>query len=308
LNRDGTTCTANCRRYTDPTGFKPKRPKKDEPPIHWEPLRETNSRGYETKQQHVTAHIGTLAVPSTMTRAEVNAKTSPNPTYNYAEESLLVIDRLKNLNDETKLEIEFFNDKLDVVMTIVDKVVQSGASFEQVLNYAVGMTGAEYDAIIVAWKEKVKHDRIRPTSWIHSQMAGQTIDAWVPNEGVKPILAQNFEAFVRVMPHSEYVSGSACICQALADFTDDWLSSNLGITNSISVSTPFWAAGSSNIEPGIVPADALQITYENMHALKSACGESRLHGGMHFSASVTEGYALCAGIGNGAALVANELW
>ena len=38
-------------------------------------------------------------------------------------------------------------------------------------------------------------------------------------------------------------------------------------------------------------------TYANMQELASKCGESRLWGGMHFSASIPGSYELCDGVG-----------
>lgn len=307
LDRDGTPCTANCRRYTDPTGYEPKQTG-NSASTHWQPLLETNGCGYETKQQHVTPHIGTLAVPSTMSRTELDERVAPRPKYNYQREANQVIRRMSNLSDRKKMKIEFFDDKLDVIMAVIDKIVKEGATFEQILNFSVGLTGAEYDATILAWKEKVRHDLIRPTTWIKNNMARDTIEVWIPNKGVMPILGKNFEAYVRVMPHSEYVSGSACICQALKDYTDDWLSSTLNKNDSISVETPQFLPGSSRTEPGLVPEMKMKITFADMEDLKDSCGKSRLHGGMHFSASVDNGYELCDGIGQGAAAIANELW
>lgn len=307
LNRDGTPCTANCRRYTDPTGYEAATIG-EEASIRWQPLLETNGCGYESKQQHVTAHIGTLAVPSTMTREELNAYTAPDPNYSYKVEANKVINRMSRLNDMKKLRIEFFDNKLNVVMLLIDKIVKSGARFEQVLNYSVGLTGAEYDAVIIAWKEKVRHDLIRPTSWIQNNMAEAKIESWVRNTGTTSFKGKNFEAYVRVMPHSEYVSASACICTALKDYTDDWLVSNLNMTESISIEVPPYEPGSSKTEPGLVPEKTKRLKFHTMDNLKEHCGKSRLHGGMHFTASVDNANELCSGVGNNAAEIANSLW
>ncbi len=98
------------------------------------------------------------------------------------------------------------------------------------------------------------------------------------------------------MPHSEYVSGSACLCQGLYEFTDSWLSSNLGIDNSIPIELNF-DKFSSRVEGGVVPAEDITVTYENMYAVRTACGDSRLMGGMHYTKSVPDAYELCQGVG-----------
>ncbi len=40
------------------------------------------------------------------------------------------------------------------------------ATFEAGSAFLVGYTSAEHDATVVAWKEKVRHDLVRPTTFI----------------------------------------------------------------------------------------------------------------------------------------------
>jgi len=312
LDRDGSLCTANCNRYTDPTGYEPdtnyKRDKKNKF-IHWQPLTEINGRGYETKQQHVVPHIGKLGKPSTMTRKEMNSRVAPKPNYKYQAEARKVLKRMRKLNDEKKMLIEFFDDKIDLIVVMINTIAQQGVSFEQLINYVVGVTGAEYDSIILSWKEKVRHDLLRPTTWIQNNWGYKTMSTWVAFEKeVMEIKGKNFEAYVRVMPHSEYLSGSACLCHAVMEFTDDWLQNNLGMNSSVAVTLPEFPPGSSKVEPGMVPSETVSVVYPNMKKLRNACGNSRLHGGMHFGASVVNAYDLCKGVGNGAADKAKSLW
>ena len=254
-------------------------------------------------------HIGKLGKLSTMTREEIEARVAPNPNYQYPAEAKKVLQRMRKLNDEKKMLIEFFDDKIDLIMTLINNVIQQGVSFEQLMNYIVGVTAAEYDSILLSWKEKVRHDLIRPTSWIKNNWGNKTISSWVALETeVKTIKGKNFESYVRVMPHSEYLSGSACLCQALMEITDDWVESNLGMNSSIAITLPEFPPGSSKTEPGMVPLEAVNVAYSNMRELRTACGKSRLHGGMHFRDSVANAYDLCMGVGNSAANKAKSLW
>lgn len=36
--------------------------------------------------------------------------------------------------------------------------------YERLVHFALGYTAAEFDAVIMAWKEKVNYDMVRPTS------------------------------------------------------------------------------------------------------------------------------------------------
>ena len=62
-------------------------------------------------------------------------------------------------------------------------------------------------------------------------------------------------------------------------------------------------AGSSKTEPGAVPASDMILQYSNWSDIQRACGQSRLHGGMHFSKAVPAGEELCSGI---ASLIVNK--
>ena len=67
-------------------------------------------------------------------------------------------------------------------------------------------------------------------------------------------------------------------------------------------------AGSSKTEPGLTPSEELNLVAPNMLELRNMGAQSRLDGGMHFTASIFASYALCEGVGNEAAIYASQLW
>jgi hypothetical protein len=311
LNSDGTKCLANCRRYNDPTaqfetksknkkkstkrGKKKKGTKNNK--NKWKPLVEDNSRGYFVRQEHVTPHIGLIGKTSILTREELDARSLDDPQYNYDEEARLVIQRMSELSPKDKMLIEYFDDKLKVALSIAQTLVTAGTTFEQTLNFLVGFTSSEYDSVLLTWKEKVRHNLIRPTTWIQENLSDEVFMTWAgPMAGKQEIQGKNFEAYIRVMPHSEYVSGSACLCQSLYEFTDSWINTHLGKEDSIEIELSF-KKHSSIIEPNFNPPEDISVLFDNMLNFRDACGESRLKGGMHFTASVPDGYQLCEGIG-----------
>lgn len=338
LSNDGTPCTANCRRYADPTGYYSvyRWGANGDQKHRWRPLLENDGRGYETRQQHVAPHIGFTASRRLLTDEDYLGRSVPDPEYDYDTEARLVTDRLRATagNDMTKVTIEFFNDKIQVAFAVIASVASHGASFEQILNYVVGLTASEYDATLLAWREKVHHDLIRPTTWIQEEMGEEDFDTYAgPYQGSQNIKGKNFESYVRVMPHSEYVSGSGCICTAMAQFTDAWMEATDGqlappgmapftFTSGNSIPIPVandnppgapgareppFVQGSSKSEPGVTPASDITLMYPTMTALRDACGQTRLDGGMHFTDSVARSYELCDGIGDVGATYSMEL-
>jgi len=338
LARDGSKCTHNCRRYTDSTGYESGMNKDIHAKFRWQPMLEDNGRGYFTEQQFVTPHIGTTAKRAILSEYDFTSRLAQGVTYNkphkdHKVEARKVAERLRltATDDFRKAKIEFYDNKIAVTFAILGSVAAYGPTFEQIVNFSFGLTASEYDSILVAWKEKVTHDRIRPTTWIQNKMAEEDFVTYGgPYQGVQTIKGKEFESWSRVMPHSEYISGSACICQSLKDYTDEWMDRSVTVNNkgvflhklpgyegapvfspggsiAVAIATdqtgraaPF-RAGSSSTEPGKTPATDLTLVVESMTELRDQCGQSRLDGGMHFAQAVEHAYPLCEGIGQQAA-------
>ena len=99
------------------------------------------------------------------------------------------------------------------------------------------------------------------------------------------------------MPHAEYPSASACVCQSWSDAIIDYF----GVDNVIgTIGGPLvrsTAAFSSIIEPLSTPNESLTYFYSSFSQINQRCGDSRIEGGMHFSQSVPAGRQLCNSIG-----------
>ena len=111
----------------------------------------------------------------------------------------------------------------------------------------MGYTAAQYDAMVSAWKEKRRWDRVRPTTVI-KRRGDELITTYAgPYKGSQTIKARDFEAYQRVMPHSEYPSGSGCICMSGCEYTLKWLRDRAGRNDkSFSLSMKFPAGSSVN--------------------------------------------------------------
>jgi hypothetical protein len=158
----------------------------------------------------------------------------------------------------------------------------------------------------IAWKEKIKFDLVRPTTVIH-RLGSRRIRTWAVG-GVQEFEARDFEAYNRVMPHSEYVSGSACLFESQKDLVNGYLTA-IGLDpTSFPIAFPTMGVGSSTVEPGVVPAQPITLEYPNVNIMAEVGGISRLNGGMHFDASVSGAQKLCSGIGHHAVVGSAALY
>jgi hypothetical protein len=299
------------------SGYTPKNSPYDVSPTQsndrWEPLLEDNGEGFFYFQEHVTPHIGEKAKFKFLPENDRQQRKAPPPKYSRSRfsEALDVIERMKQLDDIQKIQVEIFDVKTYVTSALgqafIAKTLSDNyqdqelgkdghiLSWERFIHYAHGLGTAEYDATVIAWKEKVRYDLIRPTSVI-KKLDGRDITTWTPN-GVKTIPARDFEAYIRVMPHSEYISGSACIFEAQKVYVEHYLTT-IGLDyDNFPVTFQTIPAGGSIAEPGVVPAQPLALSYPNVAAMARAGSDSRLDGGMHFPDAVTNAELICAEIG-----------
>jgi len=163
-------------------------------------------------------------------------------------------------------------------------------------------TMIETDAVIVTWKEKVRHDLIRPPSYSAWVMAEKNVTGM---DGL-PVSTKHWSPLIRVMPHAEYPSGSMSICQSVVDFTLTYINEFYNLTE---LDTD-WAMSAGGAAPSIGSRMFPQADWSatlNLTELARVCGESRLWGGMHFTESVAAGKKLVEGYGAAATDWAVEL-
>ena len=312
-------CTANCQHYKDTTGYYPRNHPTGKPELngtkyvvegndmYWQPLVDNDGYGFFSAQEHVTPHIGFTAQTKLYDSVD-DMPDAPAPNYDFYAESLQVVERVKETSGDAmkKQKIAFYDNKLLVVNLIEAEARKKFKySFEEELLFIEGTSAGEHDATIMAWRAKVKHDLVRPTTVIHrwgSDMLS-TFGGDKSHDGPVDVAARDFHAFQRVMPHSEYPSGSSCICTAYAEFADAFTQDNYGGTIS---NIPFGAAGDGTgfgcdkaQDPSLFVSLGCNDSFviPDMPSLIKECGQSRLWAGFHFTAAVTEGEKMCAGIG-----------
>lgn len=322
VTEDVVRCTGNCVPYRDTYGYEPRNhPTNRIDPItkynvsgsdmYWQPLLEDDGLGYFSRQEFVTPHIGFHA--KYKLRDPASVPNLPDPNYDYRLESLKLINHvLDSASNKTKWDMITFYDRKFLVRLMIQEVMKEQFSeeytFEDELLFVFGLSAAEHDAVLHAWRQKVVHDLVRPPTVIHrwGEDILYTFDGNRKNPGITDSLAaRDFQAFIRVMPHSEYPSGSSCMCKSYAEFTDAYTTSmfkrNLsdmywgygGVDfgcSELSVEDPIRADFLGCKQGGFVIRDMPDLVYQ--------CSESRLWGGMHYRAAVDAGYELCTGLGS----------
>jgi hypothetical protein len=275
-------------------------PKKTED--RWQPLLETDGRGFLYNQEHVVPHIGYTGKSMFYSDEFICSQTAPPPDYDYEEEVSKLLARMASLTDLQKMSIEWFDNKIQSVSPAFGQFTSAlglTRNMWDTIWIDIAVCDVVYEATLVVWKEKVRYDRVRPPSIAHKLFEGEMVTTYAGVDengvsyGTQTFLAQEWTPYIRTMPHGEYPSASACVCESFAELmrliwgTDD-------ITGYIGKPIRFVRpAFSSRIEPGSTPAEPVTIEFNSWTEFSNICGESRIDGGMHFEPSVPAGQNLC---------------
>lgn len=286
-------------------------------PLRWQPLVQPVGRTGEFRAQvHVIPHVGE-AKPLALTKDDLDDRVSESPYNNpNGRDSLGKADRelmeslirkyfrtSRLLTVQQRFEAALWENKLlslggfiPFYRTIFDEITD----FENAWWF-MGEMIAQYDAVIVAWREKRRNDLVRPTTIIRRLWEGRIVSAFVNTDvGVKRVRAEEFEPLLPTQPHSEYPSASATICTASLENLRAAFNDKFGDN----FTEPAFVLP---VIPGvfrILPDEGVRfdLVYETLEEAAKGCGLSRLYGGVHFGPSVREGLRLGRGIGRKAYL------
>jgi hypothetical protein len=158
------------------------------------------------------------------------------------------------------------------------------------------VANAVFDASIGAWSAKIHYDYVRPVTAVRFLKQGQKIRAWAgPGLGTRVIEGEAWVPYqvstFRTPPFAEYVSGHSTFSAAGATVLRRFLGTD---SYGACVTIP---AGSSKVEPGVVPAQAMELCWDTFWSAAEEAGISRLYGGIHFRQGNEEGLILGRHIG-----------
>lgn len=280
-------------------------------PLRWQPLTQSyDNNGNYASQIHITPHIGLTVRPFTLTRAEFRARRVkslyhwPNKARKMSARDervarMLITDLLEENRGmtERKLGLAAWWDSkifsLGQFIGVYSRQLQ--LSFPEQVSMAVSEMIAQHDAVLLAWKEKRRHDLVRPQTLMRHLLPGQTIKAWRGfGYGVGDIKVEEWESSIPTMPHSEYPSATAVICTASLDVWDVAMKRILGQNATL---PKFIGRVLPNTFLGYPMDKPINIVFNTPKEAIYSCSRSRLWTGLHFGPAVGQGRKLAAGIG-----------
>jgi hypothetical protein len=223
-----------------------------------------------------------------------------------------VIERSAALNDTTKALVEIFdNQNFGVVIPFRTLFVERGIpnpgmpldpndpeSIDGQAKLLVSFGLVAEAAAILMEKAKLEFDSARPITVIQTLKKNKEIQAWGgPGLGTVTMKGREFHSYVPTRAWAEHPSFVCCEVAASAKFVD--LIRGNGTENT-GLGLPFRAnfpAGSSTIEPGIVPAQDLTFQWDTSDEFVRAGCESRIDAGVSFRAGIEAVIEKCEDIG-----------
>ncbi|GMH34935.1 hypothetical protein BSKO_02796 [Bryopsis sp. KO-2023] len=292
--------------FEDYTGYAPVNPPWSlKYPLRWQPLTQADSSkiGRFTAQTHVVPFLGRVR-PLLISEEEVQSRQAAMPYENMDAEQLNGTDRetmdalvkdLFELSANLTPKQRFLARWWDNKFTSVGAFFLQHFDVELTPRWILGEMLAEYDAMVVVWKEKVRIDAVRPETVIANFYKDEEVTAYVPKEGkAKTIKAGDWEPLIPTQPHSEYPSASASLCTAFADHGElivNELMEKRGLEQ-----PPPTSINITFLDPEIREGFE-EISFDTFKEAGKSCGQSRLWAGVHFGPSVPAGEKLAEGLG-----------
>jgi hypothetical protein len=303
--------------YADTTGYTPVNSgDRLVDPSRWQPLPRVDGNGDVVLDEHGEVVYQTFVTPQwaqveAYSYDDVDQFSTPVPADSiprgnwprraYEDQLDLVLDTQANLTDEQKLAAEFFDNKFGGIgFSAVAVLFGHGLTLEDFVHYDFLVNAAATDAGIAIWKEKIRHDAVRPVTAIRYWYSGVRLPGWGgPPRPVDPE-AMAWSSFLGTGDHPEYPSGTSGFCAAHAQASRRFLGGDDTLTWTVD---PTLASGSPMDQllvgvVGIRPFGDATLTFESWTAWEDMCGDSRVWGGVHFPPSSIEAARMSRPIGD----------
>ncbi len=271
---------------------------------HWQPLQIPDGHGGFTTQKFIAPFWGTVKpfALSSYNQFPVNPPASYGSSA-YLRQTIELVAYSATLNDRRKVIAEYWADGPSSELppghwVLFAKYVsdRDHHSLSDDIKMHFAMTNAVLDASIASWGYKRQYDYIRPVSAIHYVFNNRPILAWGgEGRGTRWILGQNWRPYqaatVVTPPFPEYISGHSIFSSAAAEVLKRYTGSD-AFGDSVTI-----PAGSSRVEPGLVPASNVTLSWPTFSAAADEAGVSRRYGGIHFVQGDLESRALGRKVG-----------
>jgi hypothetical protein len=169
---------------------------------------------------------------------------------------------------------------------------RDGHALDDDVKMFFALDNALLDVSIAVWECKRFYDYVRPISAIRFLYQGKPVRAWGgPYRGTELIPGEQFQSYLPTPAFAEYVSGHSTFSAASAEILRLVTGSDT-FGGSVTI-----VAGGSPIEPGLVPASDVTLSWATFSDAADQAGLSRRYGGIHFESGDLQGRALGRRIG-----------
>ncbi|RII13458.1 hypothetical protein DSC45_24200 [Streptomyces sp. YIM 130001] len=298
MNHSGAKArTYNGHAFADYTGYRPVNSAFElSDPARWQPAAGPHQRrvdggpgdhGVFTVQQFATPQLGLVEAESFKDPAQFAparpAHLDPSDEAAYRKAVDEVLAASAGLTDAQKVKAEFFeHTPLSVTLSPRAAAEAHDLDLDGWVHLFMATSVARFDSLIAAWHHKRDVDAVRPFSAIRHVYGSDPVTAWGgPGKGtVDDIPADEWTGYLPVVNHPEYPSGFTSLTSAQAQAARRQLGDDaLGWSHA-------FAAGSTQREPGIVPAQDLELTWRTWTEFEEDCAASRVWAGAHFPETV----------------------
>lgn len=300
--------------FDDYTQYRPKNnpyqcPTQVSFPLRWQPFRKAEGLGRFFHQIHVVPQVGTRHVrPLVLKEWHVRHRQTRSP-YLFPQKfgTISNID-LKTMNSQIKYLLQtsssltssqrfsayWWDNKLVSTAGIsayYGKV--TGMSKFEIAQQFMGEMLSQHDALLTVWREKRRHDLVRPRTmvarlrngmYVRRTNNGQPGRSWVWSHEWRPLLSEQ--------SHSEFPSGSSTLCKAAMDHIYHYVRWKRGRVPGIHLEY-----SRQNADLPYLEKNRVNVTFSGPAQAAMACAKSRLYGGVHFKPAVKAGYEIGKGIG-----------
>lgn len=286
--------TYNRRPYADYTGYKPVNTAYElKDPSRWQPDILAKGNGTFQVQQFVTPQVRLIKPYSYDNPKQFLVPPPKNSDYHnraaYKKQADDILKASADLTDEQKVKAELFNNKfLALGASVGTPRSNSVADLDEWIEYHVTIDVADWDTAIAVWYNKAKYDSVRPFSAIRYLYGDQPVTAWGGRgKGtVNDIPGNEWRSYLQTADHPDYPSASTSFCASQAEAARLFRG-----TDALDFSYSA-VKGSSQVEPGLTPAQDVHLTYNSWSAFAKDCGLSRFWSGVHFMPAVEAGWDL----------------
>jgi hypothetical protein len=286
--------------YSDYTGYTPvNTPDLIRDPSRWQPLRVPTASGGFTVQQFTTPHWNQVTPFALVFASQFRPTVSPaellggprDGTSAYEKEVDQLIAYSAGLDDRQKIIAEYWADGPNselppghwcLFAQFVSRRDRHTIDDDAKMFFAIG--NAMLDASIAVWDAKRAFDSVRPVTAVHYLKAGQMIRAWGgPGKGTIMIRGEDWAPYqpttVVTPPFPEFLSGHSAFSSAGAEILRRYTGSDRFGGS--------WTQpkGTSRVEPGLVPAQDVTLSWATFTDAMDEAGLSRRYGGIHFEAA-----------------------